>query len=134
MKVLAKGSMVPAACFLVCIAFLIDCKLPTSQSNRPPSFTSEASWVAENIDHSYTTKHGIPPRGTAFLDFWIRAADPDGAADVSLITATAPDGQTSWILQDRRRGTDTYDGAGRFWGGRRTKDRHLRRSGRTHPA
>jgi hypothetical protein len=111
-----KGNFVLQPCCLVCFILMIGCNNQTSETNSPPEFSSDPGWVVENIDPSYWTKWGYSKSQTAFWDFWIHVEDPDGIADISLITVTSPQGGY-WVLQDSGNGVSAYNSQGQFWGG-----------------
>ena len=129
------SSMVIIFCSLMIIVSLgCDIVNPVGEEkNGKPEITSASGWVVENIDPSYWTKWNRDDLGvTAFINFWIRANDPDGMEDIIYVSVTAPDGK-AWVLRDKTSGPlipfwedrdegrflDHYNEEGGYFGGLR---------------
>jgi hypothetical protein len=108
MRNLRRAAVLLAAGLMVCACGL---------GNQPPVFDNDVGWVFENIDPTYWTKSGTAdPGATAFRNFWVHVADPDGNGDITYIKVTDSGGYW-WLLQDSDSGYSALDPSGDFWGG-----------------
>ncbi len=100
-------TMLLLVCFI--LGTTATCKNSPIDGNSPPVING-IGWLTGNMDTSYWTKWGYTDPPTAWRNFSIYAADPDGRQDIYEIDVIDPDNK-AWYVENH------YSAGEGCWGG-----------------